>query len=129
MTRWLLHVRTLFALLVLSLATVFGAALATAAPAIPGGQIATAAVQHIETTAAASDIHKGSEDDGCRAVPGDRCMPAAGTHCCGFGAIHAGDGMPAVAVLLTLSRWRFPSAEPIAGLDPQGDLPPPRHLG
>ncbi|KSV82920.1 hypothetical protein N184_35240 [Sinorhizobium sp. GL28] len=125
MTRRPLHIGILFALLVLSFTAAFGVvAHAMADPAKPGGQIATAAVQHIETTAAAS--HRGSEDCGGGASSGDCCMPAAGMHCCGFGAIHAGEGIPAGAILLTHVKWHSPSEEPIAGRDPHGDLPPPR---
>lgn len=128
MVRLLFHIPVLCALLVLGLATAFGVAPAQASPAARSWQIATATSQHTDAAAHSPDIQEGCDEGGCKATHGNCCLPACGTHSCGFNAIEASAFVP-VTFGFILAKWRVPSEETVTGLAPQGDPRPPRHFG
>lgn len=128
MSQSLSHIRVLFALLVFSLAIALGVAPAQASPAAQPGKIAAVTSPHADVAAHIPDINNGCDENGCEATHGNCCLPACGTHSCGFNAIEVSVGA-AVTIGFTFARWRPPSEETVTGLVPQGDPRPPRHFG
>ncbi len=121
-------VRTLLALLLFSLTAAFGVAIAAPSPTTSRG-VATVA-DHVVAVVPTLGIHKDCAEDGSRTGSAEPCcIPAVGTHCCGFGAVHPTDASDVPAIHPRSQKWGFPSERAAAGIHPKGDLPPPKHFG
>jgi len=129
MTRSRPAVRILLALLFFSLTAAFGVAMAASSPAISRGDVARVA-DHVVADVPTLGIHKDCDEDvGGTGSAEPCCMPAFGTHHCGFGAAHPTDGPAIPAIHARSQKWNFPSEQAAAGLHPKGELPPPKHFG